>query len=245
MELLGDIISWLCPALPRHIIQTPWSISCEEGRWDPKMIVVFCFISWRWLPPKGPWFVWNDVKRKPVEDFSVVGKEANLRHRVFCGCFFFFWIGSTWFASLFTRSGNTFLPLLVFIAWWESFKLAHKSHALTFNKFKMKQRRKHIFSVFETNLVQGVQQSNTTQTRKGTKMKSCFPGSLGTSNHAAVVRGASELVVFLGTGNHQNHETSHLEEVIFQARFGYVTPGSSYVKYPAFAGLVSWGGEFL
>ena len=90
MELLGDIISWLCPALPRHIIQTPWSISCEEGRWDPKMIVVFCFISWRRLPPKGPWFVWNDVKRKPVEDFSVVGKEANLRHRVFCGCFFSF-----------------------------------------------------------------------------------------------------------------------------------------------------------
>ena len=74
----------------------------------------------------------------------------------------------------------------------------------------------YIFLIMESN------KATQPKHRKGPKWNP-VTGSLGTSNYAAVVRGAS-FCLFGVTGNHHNHETSsHLEDVIFQARFVYVS----------------------
>ena len=108
LSFLGVSSTWLCPAFARHIIRTPWSISCEEGRWDPKKRLLV-------EPPKGRWFCLKRTSRSLFGGWERGKLETPSFLWMDC---FSFGIGSTCFAySLFTRSGNPFfrIPCFVFI----------------------------------------------------------------------------------------------------------------------------------
>lgn len=139
LSFLGVIISWLGPALSRHIIRTPWSISCEGGRWDPKNdrgVGSFRIVGGT---AKGPWVCFKRTSR------SLFGgwERGKLETPSFLWMIFCFWDWFNMFClfSLHSVRKSLFSNSLLRLHWsWPT-----RVTLWLFNKFKMKQGRKHIF----------------------------------------------------------------------------------------------------